>query len=143
MLNKVDIKIRQVSLFPFKSEKNSDKKIYTKHFIYLMSLIELNNEYSNIKIKLKKNNFIFKKFNNKVQTLRSPNRHKIAQFHVSRRFFFLLSSIQLIIPKVNTNIFFLINYFNKTLISFESSSIFIKNIKIKFSTTLTLTKINI
>lgn len=141
MLNKVDVKIKQVSLFPFKSTKNSDNKIYVKHFIYLISLIELNNEYHNIKIILKKNHFIFKKKTKKVQVLRSPNRHKVAQFHVSRRNFFLLSSIQLIIPKVNTNIFFLINYFNKTLLSFESSSIFIKNIKINYHTNLYLNKI--
>lgn len=129
-------------MFPFKINKENKNKIYVKHFIYLVSLMELNKNHSNFNIKLKKNNFIFKKNFKKTQILRSPNRHKIAQFHVSRKNFILISSIDLLISSLKINVVFLIKFLKKILISFESSSIFVKNIKINYSTNLFLNKIN-
>jgi len=125
--------------FSFKENKN---KIYVKHFIYLISLMELGKNHSNFNIKLKKNNFILKKKSKKTQIIRSPNRNKIAQFHVSRKNFILISSIDLLVPNLKINVVFLIKFLKKILISFESSSIFIKNIKINYSTNLFLNKIN-
>jgi len=141
LLNVLKIKIRRVSLFPIYTNKINDSKIYVKHILYLISLLELNNNCKTVKLVLNKNKIVFKKNKNKIQILRSPNRHKKAQFHICKRFYFLVSYFQISWSKINLNNLYLINYINKILLSFESSTMYIKNIKSNLQTYLTLNKI--
>jgi hypothetical protein len=128
-----NIKIKQVSLFPLliKNSSNFYTKIYTKYWLYYLCLIELNKNNESYKYKLNHNRINTKVLKGNTQTLRSPNRHKVAQFHTTKRHYETITTLQLSLKNTsNINILNFSAFILSTLIMFESSSSYIKNIKL-------------
>lgn len=138
----VKIDIKQISLFPIIVNNSSSilyKKIYTKHLLYFFCLLELNNNL--LKIKFSKNFLNFKKIKKKTQILRSPNRHKIAQFHIAKKSYMINSSIYLTSRNRINSFISLTKLIVSSFLNFESSMIFVKNIKISTNLTVNLKNI--
>lgn len=148
LIKQIDVKFKYISFFPLLvfNKKNSDnvKKIYTKHWLYCMCLSEL--------IFLQKNDVSFfckptiinlKIKKNKTTILRSPNKHKVAQFHTVKKIFQSYFFISFFFNKKNqySNIVELRKIFNAMFLNFETALLFTKFVKINFLLQLELKKI--
>lgn len=147
MLKYIKINFKQVSLFPVLTKKNTSflyKKIYTRHFLYFFGMLELNNINKNkLGIKLSKGFFNKKKLKHSTQILRSPNRHKVAQFHVIKKFYNINFSFKILCKNTKINQFAsIISLMKNTFNLFESSMIYTKNVKIGLHSILKLKLIN-
>lgn len=148
MTSFLKIQTRQLSLYPITTPiKNKQlNKIYARHFLYIIGLIELhNNTNKKFNSKLQTSYFIQKKISNSTQILRSPNRHKIAQFHIAKKQFIITHNL---ILKFNdqrkfNNLIPLLNLVSTNFINFESTLLYIKNLKLTFKSIYQIKFINL
>lgn len=136
--------MKYISLYPITLNKTNLKttKIYTKHFLYFFGILEMSKLFStNFKFVLNKVGFIRKIKKHNTQILRSPNRHKSAQFHVVQKKYQLHTSF---IIRFNDNINFnkvpsilkLIEYY---FLNFESSMLHSHNVSSEISNIFKIT----
>lgn len=127
-------------MYPFHLYGNLNvNKIYAKYFLYMLGLIEISNSKNEIfRSNVKSSFFILKKIKKNIQVLRSPNRHKKAQFHIAKKNYILNSSISIKLNKYTSDIVCMeiINLVYLNFFNFESSLICLKNIRINLDRTL-------
>lgn len=139
----ITISSKYVSLFPLvvtQTTSNLVNKMFVRDWFYHLCLTEYNTGVGRSphqwrcwhgRINVKRNI-------NKVQTLRSPNRHKVAQFHTAKQFF--ETDIFTYIPmgsrraKYSDIVAFIVN----TSMLFESSGLYIKRITVRSTQICTL-----
>lgn len=100
MFPKIILKLKQISSFPLQIHSHQSylyKKIYAKHWLYYFCLTEIRLVPTNIQIQFYTHRCNKRVLKQKIQTLRSPNRHKVAQFHTAKRFFETISTIHIIV----------------------------------------------
>lgn len=106
-------------------------------------MLELNNDDAKLNVKLNKGFFNRKKLKHSTQILRSPNRHKIAQFHIVKKMYKINFSFKILFRNTKLNQFVtVISLIKNTFNLFESSMIYTKNIKIYLNSILKLKYIN-
>lgn len=109
------------SIFPFKLNSNFTKnRIFIKFFLYFLTMYNINNKAVS--------SIFYNTSTSKTKTiLRSPNRHKIAQFHIIKKIFKFKFKFKLNI-NINFSDFLCKIIMNK--LNFESSFIYLSKINI-------------
>ena len=130
----ITVKLKQISLFPILINNKSSilyKKIYTKHLLLFFCLLELKQK-NNFNLLYRSNFLSLRKKTKATQILRSPNRHKIAQFHIIKNYYLINSkfSLKIKINNINYNILLIYNFLILNFLNFESSLLFIKNVQL-------------
>ena len=131
MLNNIIVKLYFQSLFPFKINKNKIKndRIFVKYFLFFLALSESTNRSDNFN-KYNPGLFITKKRKNKTTILRSPNRHKIAQFHVCKNIYNVNSTFYFKFKITETASLYLLKAIKNLSYNFDSSLIYSKKIRL-------------
>ena len=139
MLNNITIKLHFQSLFPFKLNKNKIKndRIFVKYFLFFLALSESSNKSNNF-IKYNPGLFITKNQKNKTTILRSPNRHKVAQFHVCKNIYNINSTFYFKFRVTEVTTMLLLKVIKNLSYNFDSSLIYSKKIKLSIPTPIQL-----
>lgn len=134
MLNNITVKLHFQSLFPFKLNKNKIKndRIFVKYFLFFLALSESSNRSDNF-IKHNPGLFITKNQKNKTTVLRSPNRHKVAQFHVCRNIYNINSTFRFKFKITEVTTILIFKAIKNLCYNFDSSLIYSKKINLNIA----------
>ena len=134
MLNNITIKLCFQSLFPFKLNKNKIKndRIFVKYFLFFLALSESANKSENFS-RYNPGLFIRKNQKNKTTILRSPNRHKVAQFHVSKNIYSINSTFHFKFKITEFTTILLLKAVKNLSYNFDSSLVYSKKVKLNMT----------
>lgn len=135
MPTKMVVYSRYTSLFPLLINRQAEApntKIFVKFWLYNFCLTE----WTSVSDKGPQLSCYYGRVNTKrqkhlSQTLRSPNRHKVAQFHTAVRFFETNIITSLPINTTAVPYLYIISFVFDSFLSFESSGMYLKNTSIK------------
>lgn len=139
MLNNIIVKLYFQSLFPFKVNRNKIKndRIFVKYFLFFLALSESTNRIENF-TKYNPGLFITKKQKNKTTILRSPNRHKVAQFHVCKNIYNINSTFYFKFKITELTGLYLLKAIKNLSYNFDSSLVCSKKIKLNMMSNISL-----
>lgn len=132
LFNSIVLKLNYQSLFPFKIKNRNynNERIFSKYFIFFSAFSERGSLDSQV-YKNTPSLFITKKQKQRTTILRSPNRHKIAQFHVSKYIYSINTTLRFKFNVTELSLIYFIKLLKTLSSNLDSSLVYTKKIKIK------------